>query len=122
MSFEVHGDFENFFLCHCKHCQKDTGSAFAANLFSTTASLNWKSGENLVKAFNLPNTRHVKSFCSDCGSAVPNIQMGGKLLVVPAGSIDNNVSIKPEAHIFISSKAEWENDLDSLVKFEGLPT
>ena len=23
--FEVAGDFERFYLCHCEHCRKDTG-------------------------------------------------------------------------------------------------
>jgi hypothetical protein len=60
--FEIAGDFESFYLCHCKHCQKDTGSAHAANLFSTTAKLTWLSGETKVKSFNLVGTRHSRSF------------------------------------------------------------
>lgn len=119
--FEVFGNFENFFLCHCKYCQKDTGSAHAANLFSSTARLNWISGEESVKSFNLLGTRHCKSFCSFCGSALPNLQMEGKLLVVPAGCLDDSLSMKPRAHIFISRKADWEVDLDKVNKFEEYP-
>ncbi len=119
--FEVVGDFESFFLCHCKYCQKDTGSAHGANLFSTTAKLVWVRGEEMVKSFTLPGTAHSKSFCSNCGSALPSIQMAGKLLVTPAGSLDEVVSIKPNAHIFMSSKADWDMDLDKIDKIEGLP-
>ena len=121
VSFEIDGGFDSFFLCHCEYCQKDTGSAHGANLFSTTAKLSWVSGENLVKLFNLPNTRHTKSFCINCGSALPNIQMKGKLLVVPAGALDDNVSMKPTAHIFIASKADWDVDLDGVRKIDGPP-
>ena len=121
IKFEIQGDFESFFLCHCKHCQKDTGSAHAANLFSTTAKLNWISGQDKVKTFNLPSTRHSKSFCTKCGSAVPSEQMEGKLLVVPAGSLDTEMNMKPNAHIFISSKAAWENDLAAIREFETYP-
>jgi hypothetical protein len=33
--FEVEGEFQRFYLCHCGHCRKDTGSApHAANLFA----------------------------------------------------------------------------------------
>lgn len=122
ISFEIDGDFESFYLCHCAHCRKDTGSAHAANLFSTTARLRWVSGENLVKVFNLPSTRHIKSFCSICGSALPNVQMEGNLLVVPAGSLNEEVLIKPNAHIFVSSKANWDDKLESIPMIEGLPT
>ncbi len=75
-------------MCHCERCRKDTGSAHAANLFSSTATLRWLSGEDLIKTFNFNNTGHIKSFCAECGSALPNIQMDGTLLVLPAGSLD----------------------------------
>lgn len=122
VKFEVEGNFESFFLCHCKHCQKDTGSAHAANLFSSTASLKWISGKDKVKTFTLPNTRHTKSFCQECGSALPSLQMEGKLVVVPAGSLNCEISISPTAHIFCSSKASWTNGLESVHKFEKFPS
>src|SRR5262245_57960147 len=87
--FEIEGAFERFFLCHCEYCRKDTGSAHAANLFSSSASLKWVSGQASVKAFTLPSTRHSRSFCGTCGSALPVTQMNGKLLVVPAGSLNS---------------------------------
>lgn len=119
--FEVDGDFESFFLCHCEYCRKDTGSAQAANLFSSTAHLKWLSGRDHVREFNLPSTRHTKSFCSTCGAAVPSQQAGGALLVVPAGSLDSEVRIRPNAHIFVSSRASWDNDLQSLPSFDQFP-
>lgn len=120
--FEIQGDFESFFLCHCRYCQKDTGSAFAANLFSTEAQLNWLQGRDKVRTFNLPSTRHEKSFCEKCGSALPSLQMNGSLLVVPAGSLNVDVPLKPNAHIFGSSKASWEKDLHNLKTFETFPS
>lgn len=122
VKYKVEGSFESFYLCHCKHCQKDTGSAHAANLFSTTAKLVWTSGEDQIQTFNLPATRHTKSFCKECGAAVPGLQMDGKLLVVPAGSVDTQVMLKPDAHLFCSSKASWENNLESIKKFDTYPS
>ncbi|MCI3132528.1 GFA family protein [Phenylobacterium aquaticum] len=46
IAFEISGPFEAFFLCHCSRCRKDTGSAHAANLFSSTAKLTWLSGQD----------------------------------------------------------------------------
>jgi hypothetical protein len=121
VSFEIDGDFKSFYLCHCQYCRKDTGSAHAANLFSSTAKLKWISGEEKISKFNLPSTRHNKSFCSICGSALPSIQ-GGKLLIVPAGSLDSEISIRPNAHIFIASKASWDEGLENIPRVEGFPT
>lgn len=118
--FEVEGDFNSFYLCHCQHCRKDTGSVHAANLFSQSAKLVWRSGAEAVTSFTLPGTRHKKSFCKFCGSALPNTQIAG-LLVVPAGCLDTKVTMLPTAHIFFSSKAAWEEGLAEVPRFEGLP-
>src|SRR5437764_472609 len=120
--FEIDGEFERFYLCHCECCRKDTGSAHAANLFSATAVLKWISGEPSVRQFILPSTRHGRSFCSTCGSALPNVQMNGKLLVVPAGSLNTDAPIKPDAHIFMSSRARWDDALEKVAAFDGFPS
>lgn len=119
--FEVLGDFERFFLCHCGRCRKDTGSAHAANLFSSTATLRWVSGEANVRTFRVPATRHERSFCAECGSALPGMQMNGALLVVPAGSLDTAIENRPDAHICIASSATWDRHLEDIPRIDGLP-
>ncbi len=119
--FEVTGAFQSFFLCHCSRCRKDTGSAHAANLFSTTAKINWLSGLDHVTTYRVPGTRHERCFCDTCGSALPGLQMNDSLLVVPAGSLDGTVDIKPTAHICHASRAEWDKDLSDVPVLSGLP-
>jgi len=121
VTFEVEGVFDEFYLCHCERCRKDSGSAHAANLFSTTAKLKWLSGQEKIKTFNFRSEGHIKSFCTNCGSALPNLQMDGKLLVVPAGSIDSDLNLRPNAHIYYKNRADWDNELETVVKFDGLP-
>jgi len=119
--FEIVGHFDSFYLCHCKFCRKDTGSAHASNLFSASARLRWLCGEGSIKTFTLPSTQHTRSFCSCCGSALPSAQMNGELLVVPAGSLDERVPFGPDAHLFCASRAEWDSELEKLPLFDGLP-
>lgn len=118
--FEIQGSFDSFYLCHCRYCQKDTGSAHAANLFSQSAQLTWLAGAEAVTRFTLPGTRHSKSFCQLCGSALPGIQPEG-LLVVPAGCLDTEVAMVPTAHIFTSSNAVWAEKSADVPMFEGVP-
>ena len=120
VKFEVHGDFDSFYLCHCRYCQKDTGSAHAANLFSQSARLVWLAGEEAVASYTLPGTRHQKCFCRTCGSAVRNTHIPG-LLVVPAGCLDSELSRVPTAHLFTSSRAAWDRALGDVPEFSGLP-
>lgn len=121
VTFEISGNFERFFFCHCEYCRKDTGTAHAANLFSSTAKLEWLSGESNIKTFDFNSSGHIKSFCSNCGSALPNIQINGTLLVVPAGCLDSKVSVIPQGHIYFSHRADWDNDLHKVWKFDELP-
>jgi hypothetical protein len=121
VQFRIQGEFEGFYLCHCAYCRKDTGSAHAANLFFHGANIDWQSGADKITVHRLPSTEHVKSFCAVCGAAVPSVQMDGRLLVVPAGSLDTKVDKKPNAHIFMSSKANWDEGLENIPMYEGMP-
>lgn len=121
VKFEISGGFDAFFLCHCSRCRKNSGSAHGANLFAASASIDWLSGEEAVASFRLPDTRHERSFCRTCGSALPVEQMDGALLVVPAGSLDGPVDIRPTAHICCASRAEWDADLIDVPHMDGLP-
>ena len=118
--FEVEGSFGHFFLCHCGRCRKGTGSAHAANLFSNDARLTWLAGAELVQTFTVEGTRFIRSFCPTCGSALPNIGANG-VLKVPAGSLDTPVSLRPEAHIFAGSRADWDHHLEDVPSFDERP-
>lgn len=117
--FRIEGRIERFYLCHCRHCQKDTGSAHAANLFVTDAGLDWLAGAGRVRHYALPGTRHARSFCVTCGSALP--WQSGTSAVVPAGSLDDPPDRRPDGHLFTASRAAWDHDLACLPAFEGLP-
>lgn len=119
--FRVHGAFEHFFLCYCSRCRKGSGSAHAANLFASDATVEWLSGEGKVRVFELPGTRHAKCFCSVCGSALPRASAGGGLVVVPAGSLDTRLKIRPDARISYASRAEWVDELECVETIDGLP-
>lgn len=119
--FEIAGSFDAFFLCHCSRCRKDTGSAHGANLFSATAKIAWLSGQDNVRTYRVPDTRHEKSFCAECGAALPRVQMNGALLVVPAGSLDSPIDMRPNAHICCASRASWDSHLEDIPQMDGLP-
>ncbi|MGE9293776.1 MAG: GFA family protein [Puniceicoccales bacterium] len=118
----IEGDFEAFFLCHCERCRKDTGSAHAANLFSPMAKLTWLAGADQWRTYTLPKTLHQKSFCCKCGSALPSVQDGGKMIVVPAGSLDTDVPLRPHAHICLDDRANWDQELECIARLNDLPS
>lgn len=121
VQFQISGEFESFFLCHCKRCRKGTGSAHAANLFSSTAAVDWVSGLDSVQTYRVPETRHESTFCIKCGSPLPSVQLEDALVIVPAGSIDSALDIRPDAHICFASRAEWDACLENIPRLDDLP-
>ncbi|MDW6094268.1 GFA family protein [Vibrio rhizosphaerae] len=118
--YEVAGKLQKFFLCHCQRCRKDTGSAHAANIFINPTTFDWLSGADLVKTYHHPDSRHVKSFCQNCGSAVPTI-IDNTMILLPAGSLDSEPPRMPDANIFVDSQANWSKNTDNLPGFAQLP-
>jgi hypothetical protein len=121
VAFQIMAEFESFFLCHCSRCRKGSGSAHSANLFSSKAKLDWLSGQEMIKVFQLSGSRHVTCFCTNCGSALPILQEPDGAIVVPAGSLDSPISLRPDAHISMASRAPWDNNLDTITRMDGLP-
>jgi hypothetical protein len=119
--FRIHGAFEHFFLCYCSRCRKGSGSAHAANLFSSTATIEWLNGAEKRRNFQLPDSRHATCFCNDCGSSLPMGEGESGFIMVPAGSLDTPVAISPEARIFFASRAEWVDDIDGVETLDGSP-
>lgn len=121
VKFELEGEFKKFFLCHCSRCRKTSGTAHCANLFAPDATLTWLSGEDKLSFYRLEDTHFARTFCSTCGSSVPTNAKSRGLVVVPAGCLDTDVDITPQAHIFMNSKGNWDEHLGDIPAFEAMP-
>ena len=106
--YQVTGPFEVFHLCHCSQCRRSTGTAHAANIFTSEDRLEWLAGKELVKRY-IPDKPGVisKSFCSHCGSLVPYTSLKSGKLIIPAGSLLETPGIQPEDNIFWGDRADW---------------
>jgi len=120
IQYEIEGDANRFYHCHCQRCRKTTGTGHASNILVTPEnSLSWKQGEELLKIFKVPDAeRFYNCFCSNCGSPLPRVvpQLGG--IVIPAGTLDDEPPIKPQARIFWSSRAQWSCSDESFPVFD----
>jgi hypothetical protein len=121
VKFELEGEFKKFFLCHCSRCRKSSGSAHCANLFAPGAQLTWLKGEDKLSFYRHEDTHFARMFCSVCGSNVPIDAKSRGLVVVPAGCLDTDVDITPQAHIFMDSKGNWDQRLVDVPAFDGMP-
>jgi hypothetical protein len=118
----VTGPFKAFYQCYCDRCQKKTGSAFASLMFTSPDKIEWQSGEDLIKRFDLPDAKRFSNcFCTDCGSQVPYISRDGAFLIVPAGYVSGDPDIRPSANIFWEERPCWFDEGKSANTFESYP-
>ncbi len=119
---KVKGPFERFMQCFCDRCQKKSGSAFAALIFTTPDKIQWITGEDLVKCYDLPQAQRFRNcFCSECGSQVPYASRDNTYAIVPAGFISGEHNIKPTANIFWLEKPCWFDEDFPAPQFDAYP-
>lgn len=109
VKYQVKGPFSHFRYCHCSRCRKATGSAHAANLFAKVSNITWLTAEDKREVFMLEEAQGFgKHFCKRCGSALP-FDFGnlGKILLIPAGTLDDDPKVTPRDNIFWADKAPW---------------
>jgi hypothetical protein len=78
------------------------------NAVVKAAALHWLQGEELVVRYDLPTARSfATSFCRTCGSPLPHLTRSGREAIVPAGTFDGDLGVKPERHAQWASRADW---------------
>ena len=123
VQFRVTGEPARFLHCHCSRCRKATGTGHASNLFVQPASLDWISGEEQLRSYKIPEAkRFTNVFCATCGSRLPRRIQNTDGVIVPAGALDDETPIRPEARIFYGSRASWSCDAHELPVHAEYPT
>lgn len=107
VGFEIDGRVSGIGQCHCSLCRKVSGTAANAVLLTAARSFRWTKGESLAKRWSRPVGRG-NTFCSSCGSPLPELHPSGKVFWVPAGLLDDDPGTRVEQHIFVDSKAPWD--------------
>lgn len=103
--------------CHCSRCRKASGSSHGTTITLPPGQLRWLCGEEAITKYEHPTAPGFgKWFCKHCGCPLPRPIQGGRLAVIPAGSVDSELPVRPSDHIFWGSRPAWGCPSD------GLPT
>jgi hypothetical protein len=96
--------------CHCRDCQRESGTAFALNAVIESARFAYEGPAPLVDT--LPSESgagQVVMRCPQCHVALWS-HYGGlddKVTFVRVGTLDDPASCPPQAHLFVRSKQPW---------------
>jgi len=95
--------------CHCRDCQRQTGSAFVLNALIETGRIALLAGDPSPFAMPTDSGRpHDIYRCSACGTALWS-DYGGRpaLRFVRVGTLDDAAALPPDVHIYTRSKLPW---------------
>jgi len=118
VAFEVSAPLVGAVYCHCKRCQRRTGSAFAVTGLTQPGSFAVTEGGEAVGTYRPGDGGWNKSYCTDCGSQLFTTNPeNSEIVAVRLGALDQaDPGVRPRAHQFVDYAAEWEPIPD-----DGLP-
>jgi hypothetical protein len=121
--YTAEGDLAAATICHCRDCQKFTGSAFATLLmvpkgsFTVTGAMKTHTG---VGGSGLPILRH---FCPECGSSLaeePGTRPG--MVILNIGTFDDPSAVRPAREIFRDDGLPFVQVTGDMLRYAKRPT
>ena len=92
--------------CHCSNCRWATDSAFEPPAGIARDKLSIRHGEDNLSLFGDEGSAD-DVHCETCGSLFFSIVREGVYVHVATGTLVDDPTIRPTAHIFVGSKAPW---------------
>ncbi len=106
--------------CHCRDCQKHTGSAFVLNAMIETDRLEFTGDLEVSRLTGGDGGPHDIYRCAACRTAVWS-DYGDKSWrrLVRVGTLDDPSAFPPDVHIFTRSKLPWVQLPEGVPSFEA---
>ncbi|MBE7381833.1 MAG: GFA family protein [Leptolyngbya sp. SIO1E4] len=102
--------------CHCRMCQKNSGSAFAIAALFNQSALQFIGNE---PTWYQSSQTARRGFCPTCGTPILFQKLtGNKEVSINIGTLDDPNAITPEYHYGIESELSWLKIEDDLPRYQ----
>jgi hypothetical protein len=110
-------------LCHCRNCQRYTGSSFEAVVAFPTPSVSVKGELKTYEDMGDSGQPVHRRFCPNCGSGIiAECDVLPGLTIVLAGGLDDPAAFKPTMDVYWSSSQPWMHTDGERHRFDKMPT
>ena len=115
--YRISGDPIFVNCCHCRDCQKISGSAFAVNAMIEADRIEVTHGHERLAVHG------GAARCSRCLTLLwaEHPRFGERIKFLRVGTLDEGERIAPDAHFFVRSKHPWVVIPHGVPVFETLP-
>jgi hypothetical protein len=110
-------------VCHCKNCQKQTGTAFSVmvGIPKSAISIHGQFKRFHNKGDSGQPIEH--NFCPECGSTIfSEAAVMPGVAFIKTGTLDDTSWLDPKMHVYCDSKQHWTPIPEGNQKFAKLPT
>lgn len=106
--------------CHCRNCQRQTGSAFVINLLLVADELEILAGRPTPVDVPRDDGSVQRIFrCPTCQVAVFSEYSRPGVWFVRGGTLDEPSTVEPDVHIYTRSKLPWVTLPDGVPAFDA---
>lgn len=110
VSYELAGDLIATAVCHCEHCQRQSGGAFSVNLVAhesqLTVSGSLSTYEDRGRSGDAVYV--LRRFCGSCGSPIVSALTGTEgIIAVKAGTLDDTSVVRPGVQAWCDDRQPW---------------
>jgi len=111
------------YACHCRECQRWSGSAFSMSMPIRAGAFAITCGEpKHWRRTGASGTESTSWFCGECGGRIYGQHSGHPdIISVRAGTLDDTSWIRPVAHIHLRSAQAWERIPNHAECFDVMP-
>jgi hypothetical protein len=93
-------------VCHCRECQRQSGSAFGMSLSIPASAFELTSGHlNFFEVVCDSGRIKTCAFCPTCGTRIYHRTEAG--ISIKAGTLDDTSSLRPGSHYWTKRKQPW---------------
>jgi hypothetical protein len=115
LSYEIEGELDGVWMCHCSNCRKTSGGMGNTILIVPRERFRWRTGEDHRVTY-APRPTYSITRCKTCGTPLP-AEEDETNIYVTAGTLDEPLGAGIKSHIFYGSKADWERDAEEVRYF-----
>ena len=115
--YTVTGNLEDFVVCHCSQCRKQSGHLYATTI--VTRDRVTIVGEHKLTWFRASETAQ-RAFCTCCGSHLFWLGEDGSHAIL-AASLDHPTGLSIREHIFVADKGDYYEIEDGAPQHDAYP-
>ena len=106
--------------CHCKECQRQSGSAFGMSMLVQEASLTVTGQTKQFTRIADSGHENTGVFCPNCGVRIYHIpRYVTGVLVLKPGTLDDTSWLQPEYFVWMKSAQGWVPVPDGVKALQG---